>query len=126
MSVTDYVAETQRRILDTSYVVSHSLGYEERPPLGAIITGSVTFADGSHLYIKEFLLLRPVMVRLKYAYHYARSSRDLIFRYDNARDPAARQFSTYPHHRHTSHDLQPSSGPSLAAVLQEAAAFVRR
>jgi hypothetical protein len=54
MSVTDYVAEIQRRILDTSYVVSHSLGYEERPPLGAIVIGSVTFADGSHLYIKEF------------------------------------------------------------------------
>ncbi len=126
MSVADYVAEIRRQILDTPHIVSHSLAYEDRPPLGAIVTGSVTFADRSHLHIKEFLQLKPVMTRLKYAYHYAASSRALIFRYDNARDPAARRLSTYPHHRHTPHDLQPSPGPSLEAVLHEAAAFVRR
>jgi hypothetical protein len=60
MTVADYVAEIRRRILDTPQVVSHSLGYEERPPLGAIVTGSVTFADGSQPHLKEFLQLRPL------------------------------------------------------------------
>ena len=42
MSVADYVEEIRRQILDTPHVVSHSLGYEDRPPLGAIVNGSVT------------------------------------------------------------------------------------
>lgn len=124
MSVAEYVAEIRRQILDTPHVVSHSLGYEDRPPLGAIVTGSVTFADGSQLHIKEFLQLRPGVTRLKYAYHYTASSRALIFRYDNARDPAARHFPTYPHHRHTADKLQPSPSPAFATVLREAAACV--
>jgi hypothetical protein len=126
MLVADYVAEIRHRILDTPHVVSHSLGYEDRPPIGAIVNGTVTFADGSCLYVKEFLQLRPHLTRLKYAYHYASSTQSLIFRYDNARDPAARHLSTYPDHRHTPDGLFPSSGPELASVLREAAACIRR
>lgn len=62
-------------------------------PLGAIVKGSGTFADGSYLHFKEFLQLRPAVTRLKYAYHYASSTRALVFRYDNARDPATRHLS---------------------------------
>jgi Family of unknown function (DUF6516) len=126
MSVAEYVAEIRRQILDTPHVITHSLGYEDRPPIGVIVKGSVTFADGSCLHFKEFLQLRPSVTRLKYAYHYASSTRALVFRYDNARDPAARTFSTYPHHRHAANSLLPSSAPAFSAVLCEAAACVRR
>jgi hypothetical protein len=126
MPVADYVAEIRRRILDTPHVVSHSLGYEDRPPIGAIINGTVTFADGSCLYIKEFLLHRPNLIRLKYSYHYTSPTRSLMFRYDNARDPAARHLPTYPAHRHTADGLFPSSSPELASVLREAASYIRR
>lgn len=125
MSVADYAAEIRRHILDTPHIVSHSLGYEDRPPIGAIVTGAVIFADGSSLHFKEFLHFRPIPTRLKYSYHYASSTRALIFRYDNARDPAARHLATYPDHRHTADGLLPSSGPSLASILREAAACVR-
>ncbi|MBA5869143.1 MAG: hypothetical protein GDA68_03920 [Nitrospira sp. CR2.1] len=126
MSVADYVAVMCRHILEAPHVVSHSLAYEDRPPIGAIVNGTVKFADGSQLHIKEFLRLRPSVTRLKYAYHYASPTQSLIFRYDNARDPAARHFSTYPDHRHTPDSLLPSSGPDLASVLREAATCVRR
>ena len=79
MCVADYVAEIRRQILDTPHVVSHSLGYEDRPPIGAIVNGTVTFVDGSCLYIKEFLHLRPTPTRLKYSYHYTSPTRSLIF-----------------------------------------------
>ena len=65
--------------VDTPHVVSHSLGYEDRPPLGAIVNSSVTFADGSCIHFKEFLQLRPVITRLKYAYHYATYSHTFVF-----------------------------------------------
>ena len=84
------------------------------------------FSDGSRLYVKEFLQLRPNPIRLKYAYHCASPTQSLIFRYDNARDPAARPLSTYPDHRHTPDGLLPSSGPDLASVLREAAGYIRR
>lgn len=126
MSVAEYVEEIRRQILDTPHVISHSLGYEDRPPLAAIVRGSVTFADGSCIHFKEFLQLRPVVMRLKYAYHCATSTHALVFRYDNARDPAARHLSTYPDHRHTPDEVLLSSAPALVSVLREAAAHVKR
>lgn len=126
MSVAEYVEEIRRQILDTPHVVSHSLGYEDRPPLAAIVRGSVTFVDGSCIYVKEFLQLRPVIMKLKYAYHYETSTHTLMFRYDNARDPAARRLSTYPDHRHTPDEVFSSSAPALVSVLREAAAYVKR
>lgn len=126
MPVAEYVEGIRRQILNTPYVVSHSLGYEDRPPLAAIVRGSVTFVDGSCIHFKEFLQLRPVITKLKYAYHYAISTHAMVFRYDNARDPAARDLSTYPDHRHTPDEVRSSSAPALVSVLREAAAYVKR
>ena len=126
MLVVEYVAEIHRQILGTPHVVSHSLGYEDRPPLTAIVKGSVTFVDGSCIHFKEFLQLRPVITRLKYAYHYVTPMHALVFRYDNARDPAARHLSTYPDHRHSPDGILVSSAPALVSVLREAVAYVKR
>ncbi|WP_407919021.1 toxin-antitoxin system TumE family protein [Candidatus Nitrospira nitrificans] len=48
------------------------------------------------------------------------------FRYDNARDPAARHLSTYPDHLHTPDGLFPSFSPTFTSALREAATHVRR
>ena len=84
------------------------------------------FADGKLLHFKEYLQLHPTSIRLKYAYHYVAATGSLIFRYDNARDPAARDLLTYPHHRHSHTGLEASAGPSLSEALREAAALVKR
>lgn len=126
MPVTDYVAELQDQILGTPHVISHSLAYEDRPAVGVIIRGAVTFADGSCIRFKEFVQLRPHLARLKYAYHYSTGSQLLVFRYDNARDPDARRLPTYPDHRHSPDGLSSPNAPPLSAALHEAAAYVRR
>lgn len=127
MSVADYASQVRSHIIDTPHIVSHSLGYEDRPPVAGIVRGSATFADGSTFHFKEFLQLSPTFIRLKYAYQYGTATGVLIFRYDNARDPAARHLPSYPHHKHI-HDgaLRASSGPPLAEALREAAALVKR
>jgi len=107
-------------------VVSHSLSYEDRPPVAGIVKGSVRFVDGATLHFKEFLRLNPTVTRLKYAYHYVTSDGRLIFRYDDARDPAARNLSSYPHHKHSPEGLIASSKPILNEVLKEAADSLRR
>lgn len=55
---------------------------------------------------------------IKYGYHYRMGDR-LIFRYDNARDPAARSLPTYPHHKHVPAGLLAAERPSFEQVLQE-------
>lgn len=82
------------------------------------------FIDGSWLEIKEFLLTRPTLVVVKYGYHY-HSGINLIFRYDNANDPAAKSLTTFPSHKHTPEGLLAAERPSLDQVLQEVVAHLR-
>jgi hypothetical protein len=42
-----------------------------------------------------------------------------MFRYDNSADITARDFATYPHHKHVGDIIQAASAPSLAEVLAE-------
>ena len=110
MSVDDYASRIRSVIRETPHVVSHSLGYEDRPPVAGIVKGAATFADGAVLHFKEFLQLSPSIIRLKYGY-------------DNARDPAARHLPTYPHHKHIRTGLHASSGPTLAEALRRGGRF---
>lgn len=126
MPIADYASRIRSAILETPHIVSHSLAYEDRPPVAGIVRGSAAFADGSVLHFKEFLQLSQTVTRLKYAYQYVTADGSLIFRYDNARDPAARRLPSYPHHKHAHNELQVSPGPALAETLREAAGHVKR
>lgn len=70
MRIGEYAQIVRRHILNTPYVISHSLAYDDRPPVAGLLKGSLIFGDGSRLYFKEFVRLGTDVVRLKYAYHY--------------------------------------------------------
>jgi uncharacterized protein DUF6516 len=118
MSLRDYVAALQGLLAVTPFITAISFAYDERPPSAGFIRGSVFFVDGSQLDFKEFLIVQPRQRIVKYGYHY-RKGNQLIFRYDNASDPAARNFSTYPHHKHVPAGLLAAEQPSLRDVLHE-------
>ena len=118
MSLKEYVATLERLITVTPFVASTSLFYEERPPSAGLLKGTLVFVDGSQLDLKEFLITHPAMRVLKYGYHYHIGS-SLIFRYDNANDPAARSLSTFPSHKHVASGLLAAEKPSLEQVLKE-------
>jgi hypothetical protein len=118
MPLKDYVATLESLIAATPFVTATSLAYEERPPSAGLIKGSIVFANGSQLDLKEFLLTQPMLRVLKYGYHYRMGDR-LIFRYDNANDPAARDLLTFPSHKHAPSGLAAAEKPSLEQVLQE-------
>jgi hypothetical protein len=118
MSLKDYLTALQALLDATPFVTATSFSYEERPPSAGLIKGSVLFADGSQLDVKEFLITQPILSVLKYGYHY-RMGTHLIFRYDNANDPAARNLSTFPSHKHAPEGLLAAEKPSLEQVLQE-------
>ncbi len=118
MLVREYVASLQNLVATTPFVAATALSYEERPPSAGLIRGSLTFADGSQLDFKEFFITQPTFAVIKYGYHYRMGAR-LIFRYDNANDPAAKHLSTFPHHRHEPSGPMPAAQPSLKVVLEE-------
>lgn len=118
MPLKDYLANLQALITETPFITSTSFFYEERPPTAGVVKGILTFTDGSQLDFKEFIITQPTLQIIKYAYNY-RKEHFLIFRYDNANDPAAKNFPTYPSHKHVPQGILQAQQPSLGQVLQE-------
>lgn len=118
MSLKEYVATLQALIDSTPFVTSTSFAYDDRPPSAGYVSGTLHFADDSQFDFKEFIIFDATPRVIKYGYNY-RLGGHLIFRYDNANDPAARQFSTHPHHKHLPSGLVASYQRSLKDVLQE-------
>ena len=118
MPLRDYVATLQALIAAIPFVTATSFSYEERPPSAALIKGNILFADDSQLDFREFLIFQPTVQVIKYAYNY-RKGDHLIFRYDNASDPAARNLSSFPLHKHIGSDILATEKPSLEMVLKE-------
>lgn len=125
MHLKDYLDEILNLIAENPFVVSKSLSFEERPPDSAFITGTVTFTDGSVLYLKEFVIFEPKGVTvLKYGYNYLVKDETLIFRYDNAFDPLAKSLPTYPEHKHTANRLVSAKRPAFRDVLSEISGLI--
>lgn len=118
MFIDDYVTTLRALIAATPFVTATSFSYEERPPSAGFIKSTIRFLDGSQLDLKEFFITQPTFHVIKYGYHY-RIGDQLIFRYDNANDPAARHLATFPCHKHVPSDLLAAEKPSLEQVLQE-------
>jgi hypothetical protein len=118
MPLRDYVATLQALIATIPFVTATSFSYEERPPSTALIKGNILFADNSQLDFREFLIFQPTVQVIKYAYNY-RKGDHLIFRYDNANDPAARNLSSFPLHKHIGSDILATEKPSFEMVLKE-------
>lgn len=125
MQIRDYLNEFLAVIAESPFVEAQKLSFEERSPDAAYITGSITFLNGSVLNFREFIVIKSERVTfLKYAYHYSAKDSSLIFRYDNALDPKARYFSTYPHHKHTSKELLPAGRPEFRELLKEISCLI--
>jgi hypothetical protein len=99
-------------VVATPFVAATSLSYEERPPSVGLIKGAILFTDGSQSDVKEFLITQPALQVIKYGYHYHMGT-GLIFRYDNASDPAARHLPTFPSHKHVPTGLLAAEKPSF-------------
>jgi hypothetical protein len=77
------------------------------------LKATITFIDGSRLFIKDY----NFGSERKYSYHWADRYGELIIRWDNA--PHWRQITTFPHHKHigSSERVEPSLEIDLSAVL---------
>ena len=92
--------------------ISINTEYDEDADAG-IISGSITFKDGSVFHFKEILLgeYRP------YRFHYMDIDNNLIFRWDNA--PHHRDLKTFPYHIHLPDGVKESKRITLIEVLDK-------
>lgn len=125
MSIREYFQEIRQLLAASLFLTAHSITEEERPPSAGLIRGILTFTDGSQLQFKEFVIYKDSIQIKKYSYHYTQSNQ-LVFRYDNALDPAARHLPTYPHHKHLASSIVASDPPRLSDVLQEISLHIKR
>lgn len=118
MRIEEYFRQVDATLTLCSRVALKTMLYDERSETKGFIRGLLHFDDGSELHIREFVDVSTGIERYKYSYHYMRAGR-LVFRYDNSADITARDFATYPHHKHVGETVQESSAPLLAEVLAE-------
>lgn len=124
MLLAAYARELETAVRTANPLAASTFSFEERGPHLGVIKGALSFLDGSELHFFEYLGVSDKGIqKLKYRYHYIQGSA-LCFRYDNSRDPKARAFPTYPHHKHTPKGIAPAESPSLIQVIREAESFV--
>lgn len=112
------MAALQGLLTTIPFTTATSLAYEERPPSAGLVKDSLIFVEGLQLDFKGCLLTQPTQHVTKHGYHQRIGNR-LMFRSDNANDPAARDLPTFPHHKHLPSGLVAAAQPSLEQVLCE-------
>lgn len=76
--------------------------------------------DESILHIKIYLS----NTEYNYAFHWQKEDGELIIRWDNA--PHHQELSTYPHHKHISHEVKESYTITLSDVLKEIKGYLKK
>jgi hypothetical protein len=118
MRIEEYFQQIAATLALFPHIALKTMRYDQRSETKGFISGIIHFADSSELHVREFVDVSAGLDRFKYSYHYMREEH-MIFRYDNAADITARDFVTYPHHKHIGEIIQASQAPTLREVLEE-------
>ncbi len=81
-----------------------------------LISGKINFIDESKLSFMELKNTKQENKK-KYKYHYMDNTKEMIFRYDNAKHH--HEIETFPHHKHTPEIIEFSKKVELIDVLSE-------
>jgi hypothetical protein len=118
MRIEAYFQQIEATLALFPHIALKTMHYDQRSETKGFIRGMMHFDDGSELHVREFVDVSVGIDRFKYSYHYLRRG-CMIFRYDNAADTTARDFATYPHHKHVGEVSHASPAPTLREVLEE-------
>lgn len=113
----DHIQASIDRFAATSLVLETQINVETRPAKQGYIHGSITFADSSVLFFREYLDAdKEEINKDMYVYHYQDKDYNFIFRYDNARHKPPLQ---YAEHKHIPGQIVEAPAPTLEDVLFE-------
>jgi len=81
-----------------------------------LISGEINFTNESEL---SFMELKNSKQKNKknYKYHYMDNTKNMIFRYDNAKHH--QEIKTFPHHKHIYGKIENNKEPELIDILSE-------
>jgi uncharacterized protein DUF6516 len=108
------ITEALEQVVTTGDAVLLSLQVDQRSAIRGFIAGSLQFANGATLHVREFVDVSQAESKIMYAYHYQDADHRLIFRYDNA---AHRPALPSPAHKHTGSDVEVVPVPTLSEIL---------
>ncbi|MDP3297152.1 MAG: DUF6516 family protein [Thermodesulfovibrionia bacterium] len=120
MNINDYIVQIESLINSFPIVSSYNLTIDRKTDDIVFISGNIEFRDGSILDFKEFLEnTEQGIEKYKYGYNY-RISSNILFRYDNAPDPRAKELKSFPYHKHlNNNEITESKQVDLKNVLEE-------
>jgi hypothetical protein len=117
--IEDYFRKMAAIIRAEASIEGVSMAYDKRTPHIGFLRGSLYFADGSVLHVREYVSVENDIERYMYVYQYQDREGSLIFRYDNS--PHFPHLPTSPHHKHDASETTVISATptELEAVLGE-------
>ncbi len=119
--------EQFEKAVDSSPIILSSHIEKQFGPSGTslYIRGNIRFIDSTILEIALFASKSAHGIVVdKYRFHYMRAGEQMLFRYDNA--PHHPGVASFPHHKHTTVKVIPSSMPALKDLLNEISAMMLR
>ncbi|MBV7337669.1 hypothetical protein KFU94_57460 [Chloroflexi bacterium TSY] len=127
MSIEAYFSQIQQLINNSGAATLVDVTYSNQGEEAGYIRGNIIFRDDSVLHFREYVDAEFGTERLMYSYHYMDSSKNLVFRYDNADHHHELALSSHPHHKHdgSEENIVESTAPTLADVLGEIELLVR-
>lgn len=120
MNIDSYIADLERRIVQSLLISSYTITIDRKTPDIAFISGIMDLRNGITVDFKEYIEDTGGTIQ-KFMYGYnVRQDADVLFRYDNSPDPKARTLASFPRHKHTkSGEIIASALVDLFAVIEE-------
>lgn len=115
MVVADYFKTIEHLLSDSKFIADRVVDFKEFSSDEGMVRGRLLFLGGYVLTFMEYIHIGKE--RPKYRFNLTDSNGYMIFRYDNAAHH--RDVPTFPHHKHTSTDVQPSRETGLSEILSE-------
>ena len=128
MLIEEYFVHLERTFASYPHLTQITLTKEKRALHIGFVKGTATFDRGIQLFLMEFVLTQPRLVKTKYRYHCQNATGKLLFQYDNA---SHHKTSTFPHHKHVRTARQgeriiAGKPPRIETVLSEITEFVEQ
>jgi hypothetical protein len=115
LNARDYYLNLQRVIHAKPHVLQSDMRFEEIDTNECYVRGVLKLINDLELHIAEYIITAPTLTRPKYRYHLQTSDGEMVSRWDNAAHHS--DVPSFPHHRHDSDGVHPSSPMTIPKVL---------
>ena len=122
MKSREYYVALQKAILGAAHVIQSDISFDEISEEECYICGSLTLRGGFQLYIAEYVVTEPKIIRLKYRFHFQTAKGKMLVRWDNA--PHHPEVESHPDHLHVGQKVRTNYPIDIPQVLTAVISFI--